>query len=142
MSGSPIIPTLRYKNVVAAIDWLHNAFGFERHLIVHDENNRIAHAQMVYGNGMIMLSEVSDEEQNDLGTIQKPPASIDAPVTHSAYIVVADSDIQQHYARAQQAQAVIVMELTEQEYGGTAYSCRDPEGYLWNFGSYSPWEDA
>ncbi|HEY6251202.1 MAG TPA: glyoxalase, partial [Candidatus Angelobacter sp.] len=24
-------------------------------------------------------------------------------------------------------------------YGGRAFTCRDPEGHLWNVGSYDPW---
>ncbi|MEP7097563.1 MAG: glyoxalase, partial [Dokdonella sp.] len=31
-------------------------------------------------------------------------------------------------------------ELETKEYGGTGYSCRDPEGHLWWFGSYDPWK--
>ena len=41
---------------------------------------------------------------------------------------------------AVEAGAVIVMPLTDEDYGDKNYSCRDPEGYLWNFGSYDPWE--
>lgn len=33
------------------------------------------------------------------------------------------------------------MEPEDQDYGGRLYSCRDPEGNLWNFGSYDPWEE-
>ena len=35
----------------------------------------------------------------------------------------------------------IVMAPEDQDYGGRLYSCRDPEGNLWNFGSYDPWDD-
>ncbi|HZF33304.1 MAG TPA: glyoxalase, partial [Candidatus Angelobacter sp.] len=27
----------------------------------------------------------------------------------------------------------------DEDYGGRGYSCRDPEGHLWNFGTYDPW---
>jgi uncharacterized glyoxalase superfamily protein PhnB len=43
------------------------------------------------------------------------------------------------YARAKAAGAEIVMEIEDQDYGGRLYSCRDPEGHLWNFGTYDPW---
>ena len=33
----------------------------------------------------------------------------------------------------------IVMEIEDQDYSGRLYSCRDPEGHLWNFGTYDPW---
>ena len=59
-NGSTIIPTLRYKDAPKAIDWLCKAFGFERHLVVPGDNDTIAHAQLRYGNAMIMLG--SDNE--------------------------------------------------------------------------------
>ena len=31
------------------------------------------------------------------------------------------------------------MELKEMDYGGKAFSVRDPEGYLWSVGEYDPW---
>ena len=34
----------------------------------------------------------------------------------------------------------IVIELKAEDYGGKNYSCYDPEGHLWNFGSYDPWK--
>lgn len=56
---STVIPTLRYKDVAAAIEWLCNAFGFEKHLVMPGENGAIAHAQLVFGNGMIMLGSAT-----------------------------------------------------------------------------------
>ena len=57
--------------------------------------------------------------------------------TQSAYVIVEDADA--HYARAKAAGAEIVVEIEDQDYGGRLYSCRDPEGHLWNFGTYDPW---
>ena len=59
MSAS-IIPTMKYRDAPSAIDWLCRAFGFEKHLVVEGENNSIAHAQLTYGNSMIMLGSASD----------------------------------------------------------------------------------
>ena len=44
-----IIPSLRYRNALAAIDWLCNAFGFEKHFVVPGEGSEIAHAQLTFG---------------------------------------------------------------------------------------------
>ena len=44
-----------------------------------------------------------------------------------------------HYARAKAAGAEIVIDIADQDYGGRLYVCRDPEGHVWNFGSYDPW---
>jgi len=133
---STIIPTLRYRDAAAAIDWLCRAFGFREHLVVPGPNGTIAHAQLVRGNGMIMLGSAGGDE---FGKLQQPLAASDAPVSQSPYIIVADVDA--HHATAVAAGAQVVMPLKDEDYGGRGYSCRDPEGNLWNFGSYDPWED-
>ncbi|MEL6277205.1 MAG: VOC family protein [Bacteroidota bacterium] len=131
------MPTLRYRDAAAAIEWLCQAFGFEQHLVVPGENGAIAHVQLVFGNGMIMLGSARDDE---FGGLQQPPSSVDSVVMQSPYIVVEDVD--EHYARAISAGAKVVMPLKDEDYGGRLYSCRDPEGFLWNFGSYDPWSGA
>ena len=132
-----IIPTLRYNDAQAAIEWLCNAFGFEQHLVVRGENDRIEHAQLTFGNGMIMLGSARDDE---FGKLQAPPNSDDPIVCQSPYIIV--TEIDEHYRNAVDAGATIVMPLTAEDFGGKNYSCRDPEGFLWNFGSYDPWADT
>ncbi len=133
MTRSPIIPTLRYRDATAAIDWLCRAFGFEKHIVVPGPKGTIAHAQLTFGHGMIMLGSAGDDE---FGRLQRAPADV-GPTTQSPYIIVADADA--HYARAKAAGAQIVLEIKDEDYGGRGYSCRDPQGHLWNFGTYDPW---
>ena len=128
-----IIPSMRYHDAPAAIEWLCEAFGFEKHLIVPEENGAIAHAQLTLGNGMIMLGSARDDE---FGGLVKVPADVGI-ATQSAYVVVKEIDA--HYQRAMDAGAEIVMEIADQDHGGRLYSALDPEGHLWNFGSYDPW---
>jgi uncharacterized glyoxalase superfamily protein PhnB len=59
--GARIIPTLRYRDAAAAIDWLCRAFGFARHLVVEGEGGRIAHAELTFAGGMIMLGSTGDD---------------------------------------------------------------------------------
>lgn len=132
-----IIPTLRYRDAAEAIDRLCRAFGFERHLVVPGEGDTIAHAQLTCGNGMIMLGSAGDQ---DFDKLQKPPADVGGVGTQSPYIIVPDADA--HYERAKAAGAAIVYDIRDEDYGGRGYSCRDPEGHLWNFGTYDPWADA
>ena len=132
-----VIPTLRYDDAAAAIAWLCEAFGFEKHLVVPGEGGAIVHAQLVFGNGMVMLGSVRASEFDDL---HRQPSALGGAVSQSPYIVV--DDVDGHYARAVAAGAEVVMELRDEEYGGRDYSCRDPEGHLWNFGSYDPWASA
>lgn len=132
-----VIPALRYQDAAAAVEWLCDAFGFERHLVVPGEGGTVVHAQLVFGNGMVMLGSAGEGE---FDALQKPPGAVGGAVTQSPYIVVKDAD--EHYARAVAAGAEIVMEIRDEDYGGRGYSCRDPEGHLWNFGSYDPWAEG
>lgn len=128
-----IIPGMRYRDAPAAIEWLCNTFGFEKDLVVPGENGTIAHAQLTLGNGMIMLGSALDDEH---GQLVKVPADV-GYATQSVYIIVPEIDA--HYQRARAAGAEIVVEIADQDYGGRLYATRDPEGHLWNFGSYDPW---
>ena len=130
-----IIPGMRYRDAPAAIEWLCNAFGFSKNLVVPGPGDTIAHAQLVLGDGMIMLGSVADD---DYGQMVKTPREAGGN-TQCAYVVV--DEIDAHYQRAMAAGAEIVMEIADQEYGGRLYSAKDPEGYLWNFGSYDPWAE-
>lgn len=129
-----IVPTLRYRDAHAAIEWLCNAFGFEKHLVVPGERNTVAHAQLSFGNGMIMLGSIRDDE---FGKLHGTPQGLGGVNTQSAYVIVADANA--HHARAVAAGARVVHPLVDEDYGGRGYSCLDPEGHLWHFGTYDPW---
>jgi uncharacterized glyoxalase superfamily protein PhnB len=131
---STIVPCIRYRNAPAAIEWLCQTFGFERHLVVAGPNDTIAHAQLSFGNGMVMLGSVTDGEFDQL---LKQPDEIGGGETQTPYVIVADADVV--YLRAKAGGAVIVMDIKDEEYGGRGFSCRDLEGRLWNFGTYDPW---
>jgi uncharacterized glyoxalase superfamily protein PhnB len=129
-----VIPCLRYRDAPAAIDWLCRVFGFERQLVVPGSDGSIAHAQLRFGNGMIMLGSVKDTE---FGRLMKQPDEIGGAETQCAYVIVADADA--IYRRARAAGAAIVMDIKDEDYGGRGFSCRDLEGRLWTFGTYDPW---
>lgn len=130
-----VIPCLRYRDAPAAIEWLCRTFGFEKQLVVPNDDGTIAHAQLRFGNGMIMLGSVLDTE---FGKLMKQPDEIGGAETQSAYVIVSDAD--KVYSRAKAAGAEIVMDIRDEDYGGRGFSCRDPEGHLWNFGTYDPWK--
>jgi uncharacterized glyoxalase superfamily protein PhnB len=129
-----IIPCLRYRNAPAAIEWLCQTFGFEKQLVVPNEDGTIAHAQLSFGNGMIMLGSV---HENEFGRLMKQPDEIGGAETQSAYLIVSDADL--IYQRAKAAGAEIVIEIKDEDYGGRGFTCRDLEGRLWNIGTYDPW---
>lgn len=129
-----VIPAMRYHDAPAAIDWLCKAFGFERHLVVPGEGGTIAHAELTFGNGMIMLGSARDDE---FGKVMKAPRDVQGASTQGAYIIVADPDA--HYRRAVAAGAKIVMDIKDEDYGSRGYTCLDPEGHVWSFGTFDPW---
>ena len=61
MHGSVLIPSLRYKDAPAAIAWLEQAFGFERHALYDGSDGTVAHAELRFGNGLVMLGSASNE---------------------------------------------------------------------------------
>jgi uncharacterized glyoxalase superfamily protein PhnB len=134
-TATTVIPCLRYRDAPAAIAWLCDVFGFERHLVVPNPDGTIAHAQLRLGNGMIMLGSVLDTEY---GRLMKQPDEIGGAETQSAYVIVPDADVV--YARATAAGAEIVIDIKDEDYGGRGFSCRDREGHLWSVGTYDPWQ--
>lgn len=131
-----IIPVLRYRDAPAAIEWLCKVFGFEKHLVVPNQEDGIAHAQLSFGNGMIMLASVQKTE-TEFGRLMKQPDELEGAQTQTTYVVVTDVDAV--YANAKAGGARIATEIKDEDYGGRDFSCHDLEGHLWSFGSYDPW---
>ena len=140
MSVRPaIIPCLRYRDAPAAIHFLTEAFGFQRHAVHTDEKDPtiVHHAQLVKDGNMIMLATAADSDWSakaGMKTVAQAGGNTQAP-----YIVI--DDVDGHAARARSAGAEIIAEPEDQDYGGRVYSARDPEGYVWSFGSYDPWAE-
>ena len=133
-SRSAIIPTLRYRDAPAAIEWLCQVFGLTRHAVHANPDGSIAHAELALNGGMIMLGSVKDD---DYGSRFKSPEQLGGVETRSAYIVVPDAD--QVYARAQSAGAAILRPIQDMPYGSREFTVKDPEGHSWSVGTYDPW---
>jgi uncharacterized glyoxalase superfamily protein PhnB len=130
---SSLMPTLRYKDAPAAIDWLVKVFGFEKHAVYPGPDNSIGHAELTLGNGMIMLGSTKNDEY---GKGFKTPAELGSE-TRSTYIVVPEADAV--YARAQAAGGTIVRSIQNTDYGSREFTVKDPEGHSWSVGTYDPW---
>ena len=137
IAGSSLVPAVRYRNALAAIEWLCTAFGFHKHLVVSDENGRFLHAHLTFGNAMVTVLPIHDF---GLDLHMKQPDEVGGAETQTCYIHVADAVA--HHDRAKTEGAEIVLELRKDLHGGRGYSCRDPEGHIWSFGTYDPWEGA
>ncbi|HEY7107569.1 MAG TPA: VOC family protein [Acidimicrobiia bacterium] len=121
-------PVLIYDDAPAAIEYLTKTFGFEE-LAVHEApDGSIAHAELTYLGSVIGLS--------DRGT--GPDRSIFDLGPCCVYVTVDDADA--HHDAAVAAGADVIMELEDQDYGSRDYAVRDPEGFVWAFGTYAPGE--
>jgi uncharacterized glyoxalase superfamily protein PhnB len=113
-----IYPVIRYHDARAAIDFLDRAFGFKP-VQVHEQEGAVVHAELAYGDGMVMIGTADDTATKAW-----------------SYVVVADADA--HYEQAKAGGAEIVREIEDQDYGSRDYSASDPEGNVWSFGTYRP----
>lgn len=136
VTTSTVIPCLRYHDAGAAIEWLCTVFGFEPQLVVPGAPGTIAHAQLSFGNGMIMLG--SHSAQSEYGKLIVHPDRVEGMQTQTVYLVVGDAD--QVYRQACEAGAEILIDLADADYGGRGFTCRDLEGHVWSIGSYDPWK--
>ena len=134
-SMSSVAAAMRYRDVAAASDWLCAAFGFQKHFVATSETGVVHYAQLTFGHAMLMLAPVRD---TPLGKYMKQPDEIGGAETQSSYLLVSDADA--HCARAKASGADVILDIHDDDFGGRSYACRDPEGHIWNFGTYDPWQ--
>ena len=134
LTGASVIPTVRYRNVAAAVTWLQDAFAFEPHRLVKDSKGTVVYAEMKFGTGMVMVAPIQDTE---FGKLMVQPDEIGGCETQICYLYVEDTAV--HHARATAAGAEVVLDIESETKGRRGYSARDLEGHVWNFGSHNPW---
>jgi uncharacterized glyoxalase superfamily protein PhnB len=120
-----ISPILRYTDGHAAINWLVEAFGFEKQGVFDAADGGVAHAELKIGNGVIGLSSAG----------QAKPDNPWSSVRQGVYVTVTEVDALHDRARA--AGADIVSPLKDLDYGSREFGARDLDGHLWGFGTYA-----
>jgi len=139
MQGSTIIPSLRYQDAHAAIDWLERVFGFKRQAVYEGPNNTVAHAQLTYGGGMLMLGSAANPGLFARHWIDL--ADTGRRETVGLTLVVSDDECGAMYERVKREGVEILQPLSSPDYGGKSFGCRDLEGHIWWVGSYNPWAE-
>jgi uncharacterized glyoxalase superfamily protein PhnB len=122
-----VFPVLQYRDAPAALEWLSEAFGFQKIFATPGPDGTIVHAEMSFGSGVIMLGSAGED-------LERPDDWRAAP--QSVYVAVEEVDA--HHDRAKAAGAEITRELENLDYGSREYSARDLEGHHWHFGTYRP----
>ena len=132
--GWPQISTsLYYQDPSKAIDWLCRAFGFQLRLKVEGEGGRVEHSELVYGTGVIMVSDAAKTEKFPY---IRSPAQLGGANTQNMMVYV--DDVEAHCKQARDAGARIVTEPTTTDYGeeywtDRSYGCEDIGGHHWWF---------
>ncbi len=122
-----LIPSIRYDDAEAAMGFLTGALGFTEVMTSRAEDGTIAHAELRWGTGMVMIGQHRDgdgERFTDKGSFP------------GIYVVVDDADGACERARA--AGATITQEPMDTDYGSRDFGVADPEGNVWWFGTYQP----
>lgn len=112
--------TIRYADAPAAIEWLTTTLGFEAHEVHTGDDGIIVHAQLGFGEDLIMLGDARGE------------------VRTAQTVYLARDDVDEHFAMAVAAGAEVARPIEDTDYGSREYSVRDPEGNTWAIGTYRP----
>ncbi len=103
-----IVPSLIYRDLGQAIDWLCDVFGFTERLRITGPDGTVGHAQLAVGEGGILLGQA----RSDRGIEYRAPR----PNEH-----------------AKQRGARILEPPATHPYGERQYSALDIEGHRWAF---------
>jgi uncharacterized glyoxalase superfamily protein PhnB len=120
MEHPTVFPAMSYDDAQAAVDFLKGAFGAEEHAVYRSDDGRIRHAELRFGNGLVMFG----------------PSHGGTRIPTAVYVVVDDPDA--HCERARAAGAEITRDPHDTDYGSREYGARDAEGNDWSFGTYQP----
>jgi uncharacterized glyoxalase superfamily protein PhnB len=123
-------PVLRYRNPGAAARWLCEAFGFQEHESAQESDRHVKYILLRLADSCVLVRPVSSSVFDDL---MLEPSAVGGGNTHVLYVPIPDAEL--HCARAQAAGAKVELEPQDDGLGGRFYTCRDPEGHLWSFGT-------
>jgi len=126
-----IVPCVFYKDPIAAMRWLEDAFGFETTTLLTDADGKVGHAEMSFRDAPVSIGGEWAGLQLG-GAEMKSPASLGGAGTQFIRIAL-DKDLDAHCAQARAAGARITDEPADQFYGARTYRAMDPEGHIWNF---------
>jgi uncharacterized glyoxalase superfamily protein PhnB len=68
----------------------------------------------------------------------KMQSPLDLPATSQGVYLHLDGDVDEHFGRARDAGAEVVIEVDDMPYGSREFTVRDLEGHIWSFGTYLP----
>ena len=119
MPPSTVIPQLVYDDVVEAIEWLCDTFGFAELWRVDGHRARLA-----FGNGVVIVAD------NDPSHGRAPPSD---GGLRSYSIMIKVENVDAHHDHARRQGARVLSPPTDYSYGERQYSVEDLAGHHWTF---------
>jgi uncharacterized glyoxalase superfamily protein PhnB len=111
---------LAVANVTASINFLENAFGFGRGVVLEGVDGKIRYAEMRHGNSVVILVAKGDAT---------------APTNGAAALYTYVNDVDTALGRARQAGAG-VDEAEDKPWGDRVAAITDPDGYRWMLATF------
>ncbi|WP_164102433.1 VOC family protein [Candidatus Laterigemmans baculatus] len=121
-----VFPYLRVRDADAAIEFYREAFGAEEMFRLTAPDGRVGHAQLRFGDAVLMLSD----EYPEYG-IQGPQAFGGSGSSIHLHV----DDVDAMTTQAAETGASVLMEPKDQFYGERSSRVLDPFGHEWILGS-------
>ncbi|MGQ0649121.1 MAG: VOC family protein [Gemmatimonadaceae bacterium] len=125
---------ISYEDGVAALEWLHRAFGFRETERLTTPDGKLSHAEMEAGGGLIMLASPTSDyrsPKHHREVCEQARKWSTVPWIIDGVLVYVD-DLDRHLTRAKAAGAMI-LSTVEEGPPGRRYRAEDLEGHRWFF---------
>jgi PhnB protein len=125
---------ISYEDGIAALEWLHRAFGFRETARLTTSDGTLLHGEMEAGDGLIMLASPTPEyrsPKHHREVCEQARKWSTVPWIIDGVLVFVD-DLDRHFATAKAAGALVLSDIEEGP-PGRRYRVEDFEGHRWFF---------
>ena len=122
-----VIPTLALDDATRAIEFYKQAFGATERMRMPTRDGRIAHAELVIGDSVIMLADSFEHSPT------RPPRELGGT---TAGVMMYVEDVDAAVQRAVDAGATVTMAVEDQFWGDRFGSVVDPFGHSWSIATH------
>lgn len=111
----PVSPYLAVANVAASMEFMEQAFGFSRGVVLPDADGQLRYAEMRHGQSVVMLIRKGDEATATAG---------------AAALYTYVQDVDRALMQAREAGAGVT-DAEDRPWGDRIAVVTDPDGYRW-----------